>query len=66
MNLGVPHWKALRYGIDDLRGLSCGSTLNIYQDVLKNVNLLHKRGFVGSKFGTTVDVRMNKRFILII
>ena len=27
----VPHWKALRYGKDDLRGKSCGSTINIYR-----------------------------------
>ena len=29
-------------------------TLNIYQDVLKSRNLLHKQGFVDSQFGTTV------------
>ena len=52
----VPHWKALRYGKADLRGLSCGSTLKIYQDVLKSGSLLHKQGFVDSQFGTTVYV----------
>ena len=50
----VPYWKALRYGKDDSRGLSCGSTLNIHQDSLKNGNSLHKWGFVDSQFGTIV------------
>ena len=50
----VPHWKALKYGKDDSRGLSCGSTLNIHQEVLKNENLLHTRGFPDSQFGNTV------------
>ena len=31
----VPHLKALRYGKHQTRGLSCGSTLSILQDVLK-------------------------------
>ena len=44
----------LRYGKDDSRGLSCGSTLNIRQDVLKSGNLLHKQGIVDSQFGTTI------------
>ena len=46
--------KALRYGKDDSRGQTCGSTLNIHQDVLKSGNLQHKQGFVDSQFGTTV------------
>ena len=50
----VPHWNALRYGKDDSRGLSCGSALNIHQDVLKSGNLLHKQEFVDSQFDTTV------------
>ena len=53
----VPYWKALRFGINDLRTPSCGSTLNIHQDVLKNENLLHKRGFVDSQFGTSVNTQ---------
>ena len=52
----VLHWKALRYGKDDSTGLSCGSTLNIHQEVLESGNLLHKRGFVDSQFGTTVCI----------
>ena len=51
----VPHLKARRYGKYDLRGLSYGSTVNIYQDVLKSGNLLHKRGFVDSQLSSTVD-----------
>ena len=50
----VPHWKALRYGKDDSRGLSCGSNPNIQRDVMKSGNLLHKWGFVDSQFDTTV------------
>ena len=50
----VHHWKAVRYSKDDSRGLSCGSTLNIHQDLLKSGNLLHKQGFVDSQFCTTV------------
>ena len=50
----VSHWKALRYDKDDSRGQSCGSTLNIHQDVLKSRNLLHKLGFVDYQYGTTV------------
>ena len=41
----VPHWIALRYVKNDLRGLTCDSTLNINQDVLKSANSLHKQGF---------------------
>ena len=51
----IPPWKALRYGKYNSRGISCGSTLNIYQDILKSGNLLHKQGFVDSQFGTTVN-----------
>ena len=50
----VPHWKALRYGNDESRGISYNSTLNICQDVLKSGNLLHKRGFDDSQSHTTV------------
>ena len=49
----VPHWKALRYGKDDSKGLSYGSILNIYQAVFKSGNLLHKRGIIDFQFGTT-------------
>ena len=41
----VPHWKAPRYGKDELLGLSYDSTLSIFQDVLKSGNFLHKRGW---------------------
>ena len=47
-------WEALRHGKDNSRGLSCGNTLNIHQDILKSGNLLDKRGFVDSEFATTV------------
>ena len=57
--LGMDHtlrnWRALRYGKDDSRGLSCGSTLNVPQVVLKSGNLLRKQGFADSQFGTTVS-----------
>ena len=49
-----PNLKALRYGKDDSRGQSCGSTLNIHQDVLKSGNLLYKWGFFDSQFGITI------------
>ena len=52
----VPHLKALRYGIYERRGLSCGSTSSICQDFLKSDNLLPKPGFVDSQMRTTVFV----------
>ena len=36
------HLKALRYGKYETRGLSCGSTSSICQEILKSDNLLHK------------------------
>ena len=51
----MTHWKALRYSKDDWRGLGCGSTLNIHQDVFISGNLLHKWGFVDSQFCTSVS-----------
>ena len=49
----IPHWRALRCGKDDTRGQSCGSTLNIHQDILKIGNLLHKWGYFDIQFGNT-------------
>ena len=51
----VPHWKALRYGKDGSREISCGSTSSICQDILKSDNLLHKRGFVKTQSLRTVS-----------
>ena len=34
--------------------LSCGSTLNVCQDILKSANLLHKGGFIDSQMINTV------------
>ena len=45
----VPHLKALGHGKYDQSGLSYGNTLSINQDVLKNANLQHKKGFVDSQ-----------------
>ena len=42
----VPHWKALTCGKYEPRGQSFGITLNIYRDVLKSANLLHKQDFL--------------------
>ena len=42
----VPHWKALSYGDNEFRGLSCRRNSRICQDILKSGNLLHKQGFV--------------------
>ena len=42
----MPHLKALRYGIYETRGLSCGSTSSICQGILKSGNLLQKLVFV--------------------
>ena len=50
----VPHWKDLRYGKDEIRGLTRGSISRICQDVLKSVNLLHNWGFVDSQMVGTV------------
>ena len=50
----IPYWKALRYGKDESRGLRCGSTFNVHQDLLKSCNLLHKRGFVDSQSNSTI------------
>ena len=50
----VPHLKALRCGIDHIKGQSCGSTFIIYQPFLKSVYLLHKKGFVDSQMVATV------------
>ena len=38
----APYLKSLRYGKYESRGQRCSSTLKVCQDVLKNVNLLHK------------------------
>ena len=50
----VPYLKALRFGIYEIRGLSCGSTSSICQDFLKSDNLLHKQDFVDFLLQTTV------------
>ena len=50
----VPHWKAFSSGKYEPGGLSCGSTLNICQGVLKSVNLLRKRGFISFPMTITV------------
>ena len=50
----MPHLKALRYGKYETRGLGCGSTSNICQDVLKSVNLLDEQQFVDSQLVGTV------------
>ena len=51
----IPHWEVLRYGKDDLRGLSCDSTHNIYQNILKSGNFLHKSGFVDSQSSSILN-----------
>ena len=45
----IPHLKALRYGIYETRGFSCGSTSSICQGILKSGNLLHKWCVVKTK-----------------
>ena len=50
----VPHFKALRYGKDEKGRLSSRGISSIYQDVLKNGNLLHKTGLVDSQMVGTV------------
>ena len=44
----LPHWNALRYGKYELRGLSCNSSLNICQDIMKSAILL--QGFGDSQY----------------
>ena len=53
----LPHSKVLRYGKDDLRGLSCGSTSSICEDVLKSDNLLHKQAFVKTQSLRTATIK---------
>ena len=50
----VPHWKALRYGKNGSRELSCGSTSSICQGILRIDNLLNKRVFVKTQSFRTV------------
>ena len=50
----VPYWKALSHGKYEPRGLSCGGTLKICQDVLKSANLLHKWGIVSFPMASIV------------
>ena len=40
---------------NELRGLSCGSTLNIHQDILKDGNFLHTQGFADSQSSSVVS-----------
>ena len=51
----VPHWKALRCGKGQTRGLSCGNTFIVGQAFLKSAYLLHKQGFVDSQMVATVN-----------
>ena len=51
------HWKDLRYGKDESRGLNSDSSSSICQNVFKIDNLLHKLGFVDSQLVTTVDFK---------
>ena len=53
----VPHWKALRYGKDGSRGLNCGSTLSIRQDLSKSEDILNKWGFVDFQIKTSVSIQ---------
>ena len=55
----MPHWKALSSGKYVPRQLSCGSTLNICQGVLKSANLLHKRGFILFPMASTVHTSLD-------
>ena len=55
--------KSLRYGKDDARVQSYGSTLKILQVVLKSGNLLNKWGFDDSQIGTTVLRTSSKHFL---
>ena len=50
----LAHLKALSIIKYEPRGLSCGSTLNICQDILKSGNLPHKWGFGDSQTHTNV------------
>ena len=52
----MPHLKALNYGKDESKELSCGSTSSICQGILKSDNLLHKPGFVKTQSLRTVTV----------
>lgn len=51
----IPNLKAHISAKYDPRGLSYGSTLNIYQDVMKSGDLLHKRNFVDSQSNRLID-----------
>ena len=56
----VPNWKALRYGKYEPRGISCNITLKTFQNILKNVNLIHKRGFDDYQSSTTLSENKDK------
>ena len=56
----VPHWKGLKYGQYESRGLNYESTFIICQDILKNDNLLHKWGFIDSQLVATVYTHKQK------
>ena len=54
----MPHWQAVSYSKNERRGLGCGSTFSICQDVLKSVILQHKLGFFDSQMVGTVEVEL--------
>ena len=55
------YYKDLNTEKYELRGWSCGSSLNICQDVLKNTMVQHKQSFIDSQAISTV---MNLLFYL--
>ena len=59
----VAHGKALSSDKYEPRGLRCDCTLSIYQEVLKNTNLLHKHDFVDSQMQTIVILKNRRTFI---
>ena len=59
----IPHFKVLRYGKYESRGLCCGSTSSICHDYMKSDNFQHKRGFVDSQMKTIVCHRFNKNML---
>ena len=43
------------YGKNKSRGLNCGSTYSIFQDILKSEHILDKRDFAKTSFLHTVN-----------
>ena len=60
------YWKALSVDTYEPRGLSCGSTLNICQEIMNCANSLHKRGFLNSQMMTNLPLKKAHNYFSVI